>query len=235
MENTVTDALQAYLGCPCQLLRGGAMEAYWAARARGEKEGFVPVLVAAEDETLLEMLEINQEEHGGTAEAYRRAALAAPLEEDGSCFAALLESRRAEAAEDGFDWLEEVRGDLSGGEEMDTFFGVEGPMLLAEIPVAHPWEVFAYLPFGGWNDCPDTAGLMAAAKYWYEQYGAVPGMVSHDVLQFTVPAPVARERAMALALEQYIWCPDIVDQGCGTVGALADGLARSTVWFFWWD
>ncbi len=37
------------------------------------------------------------------------------------------------------------------------------------------------------------------------------------------------------AREQYAWCPDIVDQGCESVGVLADTLAQSTVWFFWWD
>ena len=48
------------------------------------------------------------------------------------------------------------------------------PLILAKIPVKNPWEIFAYLPFGNWNDCPDTPDLMAAAKYWFEQYGAVP-------------------------------------------------------------
>ena len=38
------------------------------------------------------------------------------------------------------------------------------PLILAKIPVKNPWEVFAYLPFGGWNECPDTAELMAIAR-----------------------------------------------------------------------
>lgn len=211
------------------------MAAYREAKARGEKEGFIPVLVAAEDETLLECLEINLEDGGRTAEEYRREMLAAPVEDGEAYFASLLETRKEEAADDGFDWLEDVLGEQDGGEAMDAFCGMEEPMLLAEIPVKKPWEVFACLPFGGWNECPDTPGLMAAAKHWYERYGAVPAVMTHDVLQFQVPAPVDRERAMDLALEQYAWCPDIVDQGCQTVGALADGLAQSAVWFFWWD
>ena len=42
---------------------------------------------------------------------------------------------------------------------------------------------------------------------------------------------------MELALQQYAWCPDVVDQGAEdcTVGTLADTLAKSTVWYFWWD
>ena len=73
------------------------------------------------------------------------------------------------------------------------------------------------------------------AKRWYEQYGAIPAVVTNDVLEFRLPRPVDREAALALALEQYAWCSDIVEQGVGTIGALADTLARSTVWYFWWD
>lgn len=237
MENEITRSMIAYLGCPCRVFqpRADSMAAYREARARGEKEGFIPVLVAAEDETLLECLEMNLEDSGKTAEESRKELLSVPVEDGEAYFSSLLTGRKEEAEDDGFDWLEDVLGEQDGGEAMDDFYGMEEPMLLAEIPVKHPWEVFAWLPFGGWNECPDTPGLMAAAKHWYEKYGAVPAVMSHDVLQFAVPAPVEPAQAMPLALEQYAWCPDIVDQGCETVGALADGLAQSTVWFFWWD
>lgn len=111
------------------------MAAYREAKARGEKEGFIPVLVAAEDETLLECLEINLEDGGRTAEEYRREMLAAPVEDGEAYFASLLETRKEEAADDGFDWLEDVLGEQDGGEAMDAFCGMEEPMLLAEIPV----------------------------------------------------------------------------------------------------
>lgn len=77
----------------------------------------------------------------------------------------------------------------------------------------NPWEVFAYLPFGGWNECPDTAELMAIARYWLEQHGAVPAVITHDVLECALPAPVPEDQAMELAMEQYAFCPDAVDQG----------------------
>ena len=42
---------------------------------------------------------------------------------------------------------------------------------------------------------------------------------------------------MALAAEQYGFCPDVIDQGPedATVGALADSLRQSAFWYFWWD
>ena len=44
-----------------------------------------------------------------------------------------------------------------------------------------------------------------------------------------------RSAAVGLALEQYAFCNDIIDQGCQEVCILADMLAKSSVWFFWWD
>ena len=60
----------------------------------------------------------------------------------------------------------------------------------SKIPVKNPWEIFAYLPFGNWNECPDTQDLMAVAKYWFEQHGAIPAAMSHDELEVLLPAPV---------------------------------------------
>ncbi|WP_338125829.1 DUF4253 domain-containing protein [Pseudoflavonifractor phocaeensis] len=98
-------------------------------------------------------------------------------------------------------------------------------------------ELAGYLPFGDWNECPDTQSLMAVAKYWFEQYGAVPAVMTHDELEFLLPTPVSQEKAMDAAVEQYGFCPDVIDQGPeeATVGALADVLRQSTVWYFWWD
>ena len=108
------------------------------------------------------------------------------------------------------------------------------PLILAKIPVKNPWEIFAYLPFGKWNECPDTLELMAAAKYWFEKYGAVPAVMSHDELEFNLPEPAGKEDVMELAAEQYGFCPDM-DQNFEQIGALADTLWQSTVWYFWWD
>ena len=75
----------------------------------------------------------------------------------------------------------------------------------------------------------------AITKYWYEQYGAVPAVITHDVLEMSVDETVKEEKAMQLALEMYGFCPDIVDQGCEEVGVLAATLVKSKTWYFWWD
>ena len=49
--------------------------------------------------------------------------------------------------------------------------------------------------------------------------------------------PISAQKALEMALEQYGICPDIVDQEPedANVGALADALRQSAVWYFWWD
>jgi hypothetical protein len=38
-----------------------------------------------------------------------------------------------------------------------------------------------------------------------------------------------------VALEQYRYCPDIVDQGVGSIHDLAATQVPSSSWYFWWD
>ena len=105
-----------------------------------------------------------------------------------------------------------------------------------KIPVKNPWEVVAWMPMGGWNECPLAEDMMAVAKYWYEQYGAVIATVSHDTLEFYVQNPVEdSEKAMKLAKEMYGFCPDCVEQGVGNIAELYAGIRKSKMWFFWWD
>lgn len=236
----LAEQMKRYLDCPCTYFPPAAeakpvLDAYTQARRRGEKEGFVPMLVVV-DELLLECFEFCQE--GQTTAQVRQELLSARLASGRE----LLQSWYGEKREYREEFWEELVGEVEDGEALTGFLSLRDfsgrgtvPVLLAEIPVSHPWEVFAYLPFGGWNDCPANEEHMAVAKYWFERYGAVPALMTHDVLEYVLPAPVPEDGAMDLALEQFSYCADIVEQGVETIGRLADGLARSSVWYFWWD
>ena len=232
------EQLKEYLGCPCTYFPPMAddqpiMAAYRQARVHGEKEGFLPMLVAV-DELLLECLE--------DADQVRANLLAAPLESGEEFLQKWLKEIKEELGEDEPDYWEQLMGEVSDGEGIDSFLSLRDfngkktvPVVLAEIPIKNPWEVFAYLPFGGWNECPANEEHMAVAKYWFEKYGAIPALMTHDVLEYSLPAPVSQERAMEVAWEQFTYCSDIVEQGVGTIGRLADGLTKSHYWYFWWD
>ena len=249
------EALMAYLDCECTYFPSMAdddpiMCAYEYAGKNAAHEGFVPMLIAV-DETLWECLMLNSDPaHEGDDDhafdpdavaAYRQSQLAAPLPDGRMVLEDGMAERRAAAEDDSKDWDTEVVGRMEGGFNNHRFSGywnsetdMTHPVILARIPVRHPWEVFAHLPFGNWNDCPDTPQLMAVARYWFEKFGAVPAVMTHDELDFALPKPIGRELAVQTALEQYAFCPDM-DQNHESVGALADTLRQSKIWYFWWD
>ena len=257
--SNLAEAMMEYLDCECTYFPAmkdddPIMSAYSYARRDAAHEGFVPVLLKADDEILWECLIMNSDPDSDgeddyafdsdKVEEYRKKLLATPIKDGKAVLEDLIGQRKAEAEDDDMDWEEEILGEMEGGDNNDRFSSywdndteMTYPLILAKIPVKNPWEIFAYLPFGNWNECPDTPELMAAAKYWFEQYGAAPAAMSHDELEFLLPAPVLEEKAMDVAVEQYGFCPDVVDQGPedATVGALADVLRQSTVWYFWWD
>ena len=254
----LAEALMEYLDCECTYFPSmkdddPIMSAYSYAKRESVKEGFVPVLIKADDETLLECLVMNADPKNDadiyefdlkTVTEYRKKMLSTSVKDGKAVLQELTGQRKEEAEDDDMDWDEEILGEMEGGYENNRFScywdsdtDMTHPLILAKIPVKNPWEIFAYLPFGNWNDCPDTPELMAVAKYWFEQHGAVPATMSHDELEFLLPAPVPKEKAMNTAVELYGFCPDVIDQGPedATVGALADVLRQSTVWYFWWD
>ena len=96
------EQLKEYLGCPCTYFPPMAddqpiMDAYRQARARGEKEGFLPMLVAA-DELLLECFE--------DADQVRAELLSAPLESGEEFLQKWLKEMKEELEEDEPDYWE---------------------------------------------------------------------------------------------------------------------------------
>jgi len=249
----VAQAIMEYLDGECTYFPSMAdddpiMSAYSYARRLGVREGFIPVLIKP-DETLLECLVMNADPENDAdcyefnpkaVEEYRKKMLSDPVKNGKMVLEELTGQRKEEAEDDDMDWEEEIIGEIDGGINNDRFASywdsdtdMTVPLILAKIPVKNPWEIFTYLPFGNWNECPNTLELMAVAKYWFEQYGAVPAAMSHDELEFLLPAPVPKEKAIDVAVEQYGFCPDL-DQNA-SIGTLADTIHQSTVWYFWWD
>lgn len=233
-------------------------DAYKEASDRGKKEGFVPVIVAADD-ILAEWFTMIWDD------GYQKDNV---LNEKGGEGDKILKKRYdtykvingenktdndmdiGDYAIDAADtvYIDEIVG--MGYGSMDTvgkidtlssFESYEGNLncecILFEIPVTYPWEVMAWLPMGGWNECPDSVEMLAICRYWYEQYGAVPAVVSHDTMEFVLETPVSEEDATKLAKEHYAFCEDMTAQ-LGyqySEKSLADSLCGSTVWYFWWD
>ncbi len=202
---------------------------------RGRREGFCPVLVEAMPGDFFDRLdEWSEWMDNDEFRSWQAECLRSSPDHGKEILRGRLDELREEIGRDG-SWESDVVGDLYDFEANYHFtYDDFGVLLLVEVPVKEPWQVFAYLPMGGWNECPTAEEHMAVAKYWYEQYGAVVAKISNDNIEYYVPDPVT-EDDFTLAEEQLAYCSDIVLQGMGSLTTLAAALRESTVWYFWWD
>ena len=113
----------------------------------------------------------------------------------------------------------------------------KGEMLLLQIPTDDPADIPAYLPFGGWNDCPNAETQLAFTHYWREKYGAIPAALDNaDCLEFLVERPVADPlEAKKVAVEQFAFCSDLPFQVFEDFEQLTEFIHQSRQWYFWWD
>jgi Domain of unknown function (DUF4253) len=112
---------------------------------------------------------------------------------------------------------------------MDGFAGV------GLVPVTRPADVVASTGWAGAAD-HDPALLSAVLRSWEERYEAFVIGMSLDQLFLAVRRPPAgHDAALLLAAEQRAFCVDVVDQGFGSIRALAAALDGTAAWTFWWD
>jgi hypothetical protein len=152
--------------------------------------------------------------------------------------------RRREAEEFQFS-AEELLGEWPGEVVEKGSIGLHKDVLSRKIKpevylglakIREPWQLPAIVKYGAWNECPEPEVHCAFHRQWQERYGGEITGMSGDVIECAVrEPPTDREAATALAWEQYWYCADIVEQGCGSVSNLAATLLNSPYWYFWWD
>lgn len=234
--------IMEYLGCDCDYFPAGKsvqliQASYEEAFARREMDGYTPLLISVDD-LLVEDIR-NKVKNGESAEQRRADILAGASGEASDWFMEKLTEMKEQYGEywDEITAETDVKGSgtIRLSSLVDPMTQKTNEVILAKIPTDKPWDVFAWLPFGGWNECPLPEEHVIISRGWYQKFGAVPAAVSHDILEYAVQPVRDRSAAVGLALEQYAYCPDIIDQGMQLVGILADVLTKSSVWSFWWD
>jgi hypothetical protein len=204
-------------------------------RARYPQTGLYPFLIGDDEDLarLREATEFNDGEPGEIIEASLGVNLAR-----------WIAGRREEAEEYEFspeevlgEWPAEMPEKGSIGLHTDILTGrVKPTVYFGLAPIAQPWHLPAFVHYGAWNECPEPEVHCAFHRAWFERFGAEITGLSGDTVECLVRRPPAtREAALALAWEQYWYCQDIVEQGCGSVSDLAATLLDSPYWFFWWD
>jgi hypothetical protein len=223
----------------CAVNGADAVATWHRLRGLVEETGCWPVLLGGEG--IEEQAELVEERESPSSEIIEAGVSLDPVEW-------LAERERGYAEDLGMDvpeLYEEVTGEWPEGDHSSHHFSIPFSDLVktpfpevyvALVPTKVCWEVPAVLNTGGWNECPVPEVHVCLMKRWHELYGAEVVGISRDIIEMYVARPPRdKEAALALAKEQYLYCPDIVDQGTGTLENLAAALLGGTSWYFWWD
>ncbi len=114
----------------------------------------------------------------------------------------------------------------------EQHFGIE-PDRLAIVRGADPYDFLRLVRVDGINFGLEHEGVVAKLREWDQRYGLeyVGAGLDWVSTRFrSMPADM-----LAFAEEVNAFCPDVVDQGTGTVDALADEMRRSQTLYCWWD
>ena len=106
------------------------------------------------------------------------------------------------------------------------------------VRATHGWQVPALLGFlGGVNYDQEPWLPTQVMRSWDDRFGTeLVDLTDAQVLELLVARPPSEaDEAHAVALEQYAYCGDVVDQGVGDVWSLAAEQVCSPSWYFWWD
>ena len=216
--------------------RSGTVELWRAVRGVHQHTGLWPFLLTASADMLPDLL------HFAATEAdVGELARGEALDSD-----EVLRELAAMAAGEDEDDDDEFEGELDESTydkearavRPDVLADVEGrlqrdqPHRLALIEAAHGWEVPARLAWSGAaNYDLSSAHHLAVLRRWGQRYGADLLTLGFDTIELVVDRPPAeKDEALAVAREQFAYCPHIMWQGVGTIGALAAAQARSRLW-----
>ena len=123
----LAEAMMEYLDCECTYFPSMTdddpiMSAYNYAKRESVKEGFVPVLIKADDEILWECLIMNSDPDSDGEDdfafdpdkvaEYRKKMLSAPVENSKAVLEEMIGQRKEEAEDDDMDWDEEILGEM---------------------------------------------------------------------------------------------------------------------------
>ena len=202
---------------------------------RGKIEGFIPIIIDVNDALLMD-IEFNHK-YIEKIRTMRKELIDNASSYEGKRW---LDETLKEYQEDSEHYQKILGIPSDKGYEIQKLALEEKYVLLAEVPVSEPWQLLAWFPFWYYNNCPDNKTLANVGKYWFEQYGAVPAFIGHNMLWMTVPRPVSDAQSLNLAKEQYAFCPNrfevsYIQTILQTIHALADSLRKSTVWKFRWE
>jgi hypothetical protein len=111
------------------------------------------------------------------------------------------------------------------------------PGYVALVRVERPYDLPAALTWtGAAGHAVAPAAHAAVLRGWAERFDAEPVALTADTLELVIGRPPRDpDVALAVAREQFAYCPDVVTRGTGRLWDLAGTQVVSSSWYFWWD
>jgi hypothetical protein len=111
------------------------------------------------------------------------------------------------------------------------------PGYVALVRVERPDDLPAALGWTGAAGQGVGPAVHAAVLHrWAERFDSEPVALTADTLELVVGDPPRdADEALAVAREQFAYCPDVVTRGTGRLWDLAGTQVVSSSWYFWWD
>ncbi len=116
---------------------------------------------------------------------------------------------------------------------LEQNFGLGGKDVMAILKTTDQYEVLQSVKTDGTNYNISNDSLIRIIKILDKKYSLFLISASGDLCEFKIGKEP--DSWLELAKEAYAICPDIVDQGTGSVEALADELKKHRSLYLWWD
>jgi ankyrin repeat protein len=114
----------------------------------------------------------------------------------------------------------------------DSYYG-EGPERVCILPTTDKYDAIALHQTNGCNYGVGPGYVTQWLKELEETQPFVLTCIAHDTLSGRFLTPI--EDPEGLAELMYEFCPDLVDQGVGTIERLVESLTAGDSLYFWWD
>ncbi len=240
-EEITGDAeMNEFFGCKAQKLDNSlsgkeVFDLYLEELENGKKSGYTPIIVVV-DESLTDLVQYYYSENVKSPEEY----VSSVLSNDHSDGKGFLDERYEKLKEfygDSIDnELEQWRADPVGSPSaanVPSLDNLYGKPYLVKVPTNESYNIPAWIPFGGWNDCPDIDDIISVCKYWNDKFGAIPMIISRDTLIIYVERPITDvDEAVSTAKEVCAFCDDF---DIAPVSAISEMVYNGDSWYFWWD
>ncbi len=222
-------------------------ELYLNEREQGKASGYTPVILAL-DRRVREMVEINVSDVG-TPEQFRGKILSdteGGKELLDKWYERLKEDFGEDGEEDAFSESDEAldrRLQTIGKHGANMLWSVKDSaeamtdgegVYLVRVPTANPWEIAAWLPFCGWNECPNADDMVKICRHWYESCGAAPAFITGDIMMFRLDKPISdKQTAREISHQHAAFCSEFL--GMTGLDHQTAEIMTSNIWNFWWD